>query len=206
MNYMSRRTFVATFLLIGVGLPSAVRAQDSPRASGAVTLFENVRIFDGKSATLSASSNVLVRGNKIETISTQPIAVDGRADTRIIAGGGRTLMPGLIDNHWHAMLARTTPAEAMGDPGYNNLVAGDEATDTLMRGFTTVRDVGGPAFGLKRAIDEGIVKGPRIYPSGAMITVTSGHGDFRQLSDLPRIIGGKLTRMEEIGEIGRAHV
>ena len=108
-------------------------------------------------------------------------------------------MPGLIDNHWHAMLARTTPAEAMGDPGYNNLVAGEEATDTLMRGFTTVRDVGGPAFGLKRAIDEGIVKGPRIYPSGAMITVTSGHGDFRQLTDLPRTIGGMLTRMEQIG-------
>ncbi len=47
-----------------------------------------------------------------------------------------------------------------------------------MRGFTTVRDVGGPAFGLKRAIDRGIHPGPRIYPSGAMITVTSGHGGF----------------------------
>ena len=60
-----------------------------------------------------------------------------------------------------------SPAEAMGDVGYNNLVAGDEATDTLTRGFTTVRDVGGPVFGLKRAIDEGIIEGPRIYPSGA---------------------------------------
>src|SRR5829696_1984140 len=198
MNYMPRRTFVAALLLMGVGL-SAVRAQGSPQTSGAVTLFENVRIFDGKSAALSAPSNVLVRGNKIETISSQPIAADRRADTRIITGGGRTLMPGLIDDHWYAMLVRTTPAEAMGDPGYNNLVAGAEATDTLMRGFTTVRDVGGPAFGLKRAIDEGIVKGPRIYPSGAMITVTSGHGDFRQLTDLPRTIGGMLTRMEQIG-------
>ena len=55
-----------------MGLPSAVSAQDSPQASGAVTLFEDVRIFDGKSATLSAPSNVLVRGNKIETVSTQP--------------------------------------------------------------------------------------------------------------------------------------
>ena len=69
-------------------------------------MFENVRIFDGKSATLSAPSNVLVRGNMIETISAQPIPVDRRADTRIIAGGGRTLMPGLIDAHWHAMLMR----------------------------------------------------------------------------------------------------
>src|SRR6202140_3687651 len=97
------------------------------------------------------------------------------------------------------MLARPTPLQATGDVGFNNLVAGDEATDTLMRGFTTVRDVGGPVFGLKRAIDEGVVKGPRIYPSGAMITVTSGHGDFRQLTDLPRTIGGMLTRMEQIG-------
>jgi imidazolonepropionase-like amidohydrolase len=68
-----------------------------------------------------------------------------------------------------------------------------------MRGFTTVRDMGGPAFGLKRAIDEGLVAGPRIYPSGAIITITSGHGDFRQLSDLPRTIGGMLSRVERIG-------
>ena len=174
-------------------------AQTTAPAGGAVTLFENVRIFDGKSAALSAPSNVLVRGNKIETISTQPIAVDRRADTRIIGGGGRTLMPGLIDNHWHAMLASVTPTQAFGDVGFTNLIAGDEATKTLMRGFTTVRDVGGPVFGLKSAIDVGIVNGPRIYPSGAMITVTSGHGDFRQLTDLPRTIGGMLTRMEQVG-------
>src|SRR5687767_9097826 len=108
-------------------------------------------------------------------------------------------MPGLIDAHWHAMLVRVTPAQAFGDVGFNNFVAGAEATDTLMRGFTTVRDVGGPVFGLKRAIDEGIVKGPRIYPSGAVITVTSGHGDFRELTDLPRTIGGMLHRMEQLG-------
>jgi imidazolonepropionase-like amidohydrolase len=171
----------------------------TPASASAVTLFENVRIFDGKGAALSTPAHVLIRGNVIERISTQPIPVDRRADTRIIDGGGRTLMPGLIDVHWHAMLARITPAQSLGDVGYNNLVAGDEATDTLMRGFTTVRDVGGPAFGLKRAIDEGIVKGPRIYPSGAFITVTSGHGDFRQLTDLPRTIGGMLSRMEQIG-------
>jgi imidazolonepropionase-like amidohydrolase len=175
------------------------QASVSAPMSEAVTLFENVRVFDGKGAALSAPSNVLIRGNIIERISAQPIAVDRRADTRIIEGGGRTLIPGLIDNHWHAMLVRPTPTESFGDVGYNNLVAGDEATDTLMRGFTTVRDVGGPVFGLRRAIDGGIVKGPRIYPSGAVITVTSGHGDFRQPTDLPRTIGGMLTRMEQIG-------
>lgn len=166
----------------------------------ALTLFENVRIFDGKADTLSAEMNVLVRGNKIETISTNPISIDGGAPDKIIAGSGRTLMPGLIDAHWHAMLVRPTPAALLTDDvGYLNLVAGAEATDTLMRGFTTVRDVGGPSFGLKRAIDEGIVVGPRIYPSGAIITVTSGHGDFRQANELPRVIGAPLSRQERTG-------
>jgi imidazolonepropionase-like amidohydrolase len=169
------------------------------QVDAAVTLFNNARVFDGKSTSLSEPTNVLVRGKLIERISRAPIPIDRDATTTIIDGGGRTLMPGLIDMHWHAMLARPTPLQATGDVGFNNLVAGDEATDTLMRGFTTVRDVGGPVFGLKRAIDEGVVKGPRIYPSGAMITVTSGHGDFRQLTDLPRTIGGMLTRMEQIG-------
>ncbi|HTE93876.1 MAG TPA: amidohydrolase family protein, partial [Bradyrhizobium sp.] len=101
---------------------------------------------------------------------------------------------------WHAMLIRPTPVQSInGDVGYNNIAAGAEATDTLMRGFTTIRDVGGPIFGLKSAIDSGIVPGPRIYPSGAVITVTSGHGDFRQLSELPRTIGGMLSRMEQLG-------
>jgi hypothetical protein len=138
------------------------QAPASAPASGAVTLFENVRIFDGKGAALSAPSNVLIRGNIIERISTQPIPVDRRADTRIIAGGGRTLMPGLIDNHWHAALIRVTPAEAFGDVTYNSLLAGAEATDTLMRGFTTVRDLGGPVFGLKRAIDACFLSVPLI--------------------------------------------
>ncbi|WP_077505023.1 amidohydrolase family protein [Sinorhizobium sp. A49] len=182
----SRRWLAALFVL---GACPAAWADD--------VLFENVRIFDGKGATsLSAPSNVLVKGNVIARISTDPVEAEG---AQRIAGNGRTLMPGLIDAHWHAMLARSTPAESFGDVGFNNLVAGDEATDTLMRGFTTVRDVGGPVFGLKRAIDTGIVEGPRIYPSGAMITVTSGHGDFRQMSDLPRVIGGPFARMEQVG-------
>ena len=69
----------------------------------------------------------------------------------------------------------------------------------LLRGFTTVRDLGGPAFGLKRAIDDGLVPGPRIYPSGAMITITGGHGDFRGANELPRQLGGPLSRMEVLG-------
>jgi imidazolonepropionase-like amidohydrolase len=188
---------LGTVLVLGCCFTSAALTQDSQPTT---VLFENVRVFDGKSAQLSGPTNVLVRGNKIEKISTAPIPVDRSGNTRIINGGGRTLMPGLIDVHWHTMLVRPTPAEAIAwDIGYANLVAGDEATDTLMRGFTTVRDLGGPSFGLKRAIDEGVVAGPRIYPSGAVITVTSGHGDFRQPFEVPRILGGTLTRMEQTG-------
>jgi imidazolonepropionase-like amidohydrolase len=163
-------------------------------------VFQNVRIFDGKSGELSQPSHVRVLGNKIDLISATPIPTDRRADTVLINGEGRTLMPGLIDMHWHAMLVRPTPTTGITDDvGYSNLVAGDEATDTLMRGFTTIRDLGGPTFGLKRAIDEGIVVGPRIYPCGAVITVTSGHGDFRQLYEVPRKSGDPRSRIEQIG-------
>jgi imidazolonepropionase-like amidohydrolase len=179
-------------------LPIVLPASAQQSAPVTVVLLQNVRIFDGKSGQLSGPSHVLVRGNRIERISSTPIATDEH--TVLLEGGGRTLMPGLIDMHWHAMLVRPTPAAAMvADIGYTNLVAAAEATDTLLRGFTTVRDLGGPAFGLKRAIDEGLVAGPRIFPSGAVITVTGGHGDFRQLFELPRILGGPPTRMETLG-------
>lgn len=178
----------------------AVHSLAAPSFAESAILFENVRIFDGKSEQLSGARNVLVRGNRIEKISADAIPTDRSADTTIINGGGRTLMPGLIDMHWHAMLVRPTPTEAMvNDVGYTNIQASVEAKDTLMRGFTTIRDLGGPTFGLKRAIDEGLVPGPRIYPSGAVITVTSGHGDFRQKYELPRVLGGRLTRMEQVG-------
>src|ERR1700732_2287503 len=198
MNSVSRRYVVAALSLMALGLASAVHPQSNPPADISATLFQNVRIFDGKSGSLSAPARVLVKGNIIERISAAPSTA--RPGVAWIAVNGRTLMPGLIDAHWHAMLIRPTPVQSItGDVGYNNIAAGAEATDTLMRGFTTIRDVGGPIFGLKSAIDSGIVPGPRIYPSGAIITVTSGHGDFRQLSELPRTIGGMLSRMEQLG-------
>src|SRR5215472_7680850 len=181
------RQLGATLVVVTVFISFRLIAQD---VQPTIVLFQNVRVFDGKSGTLSGPSNVLVRGNKIERISTAPIPTDRSAKTQIIDGGGRTLMPGLIDNHWHTLLVRPTPDTLLTDDiGYINLQAGAEATDTLMRGFTTVRDLGGPSFGLKRAIDDGTVAGPRIYPSGAVITVTSGHGDFRQFYELPRRMG-----------------
>ena len=172
-----------------------------PQKPPAITvLFQNVRIFDGQRASLSAASNVLVRGNKIEKISTAAIPVEPGPETTIINGGGRVLMPGLIDAHWHAFMAATPlPVLMTADSSYLNLLAARQAEATLMRGFTTVRDMGGPVFGLKRAIDEGVMIGPRIYPSGAFISQTSGHGDFRFSFELPRMPGGPLSHSEVEG-------
>ena len=169
---------LASALLV-LFLVSPLQAQSFP--SGAV-VFDNVRIFDG--AALTEPMNVLVEGNKIARISAEPISTDAAA-TRI-AGDGRTLMPGLIDAHWHTFMVRPSMMMASTAPfPFITLLAGVEAESTLMRGFTSVRDLGGPAFGLKMAIDRGVMPGPRIWPSGAMISQTGGHGDFRMLSDLP---------------------
>src|SRR5688572_16235308 len=97
--------FVVVYCQIWAVQAQSVASADSA-ASGVVTLFQNVRVFNGKTDSLSAPSYVLVRGNKIDDISTSPIATDRRADTKVIDGGGRTLMPGLIDMHWHATLVR----------------------------------------------------------------------------------------------------
>jgi imidazolonepropionase-like amidohydrolase len=195
--HRTREYLVNAVFIVGCFLAPVVVAQD--QASTGV-IFENVRIFNGTADRLSGPSNVLTVGNIIRTISTAPIADPPNMKVQRVRGDGRTLMPGLIDNHWHTMMVRPTPAALlMGDIGHLNLVAGAEATDTLMRGFTTVRDVGGPAFGLKRAIDEGTIAGPRIFPSGAIITITSGHGDFRQPFEVPRVLGSPQSRGELLG-------
>jgi imidazolonepropionase-like amidohydrolase len=164
------------------------------------TLFRNVRIFDGTSPDLSEPSHVLVRGSTIAQISPAAgPAADGAGFT-VIDGGGRVLMPGLIDAHWHAAYTTLPAAVAMtADAGYVQLVAGRDAAATLLRGFTSVRDTGGPTFGLKRAIDEGVVLGPRIYPSGAFISQTGGHADFRLRHEVPRGSAGWLSYGEMVG-------
>ncbi len=203
MKRHATRVLLSSLLLLGSSATAlAQQAGAAPRpATGPVTLFQNVRTFDGKSEGLSGPSDVLVRGNKIERIapagSIQPGAAAGAT---VIPGGGRVLMPGLIDAHWHTMLL-SLPAEValFTDLGFLNLQAGANAQATLMRGFTSVRDLGGPAFGLKRAIDAGIVVGPRIYPAGAMISQTGGHGDFRFPFELPRGNTSPLSRSEVLG-------
>ena len=171
---------LAAAVLSGAASAQAQAPTPAPPPKPSAVLIENVRIFDGKSDRLSAPSNVLVVGNKIQSISAAPISPPADATLTRIAGAGRTLMPGLIDNHVHIVMTASTMAQ-MSDPNakFEAIEArgAEEARQTLLRGFTTVRDLGGPVFGIKKAIDAGKAEGPRIYPSGAMISQTSGHGD-----------------------------
>ena len=162
-------------------LVAAASPAQTPASPG--VLFTNVRVFDG-SNVLAAMQNVLVEGNKITKISAQPIAAaDG---TVTIDGTGKTLMPGLIDAHVHIMFSSLSQVGLLtGDLAFVALSAAKESERTLLRGYTTIRDMGGPVFGLKRGIDAGLAVGPRIFPSGAFISQSGGHGDFRLPNDLP---------------------
>lgn len=186
---------VLAFAPLGATLAQASAQKEAPRA----VLFENVRVFDGKADRLSAATNVLVVGNRIQRISTAPITPPADASVTRIAGGQRTLMPGLIDGHTHLMfMSLPQGAALLADIGYLNILAARAATEMLMRGFTTARDLGGPVFGLKRAIDTGVVAGPRIWPAGAMISQSGGHGDFRLPTEMPAAEGA-LSYAERVG-------
>ena len=118
-------------------------------------IFENVRIFNGTSDQLSAPSNVLVVGNLIKAISGAPIADPPATSVTRIPGGGRTLMPGMSDMHVHIFMSASSQAEMM-DPKASfealEAKAAEQARLMLLRGFTAARDVGGPVFGIKWAI------------------------------------------------------
>ena len=166
------------------------------------TLFRDVRVFDGRTGAISGPAQVLLRGELVDVVAPAHEALPGADGARVIDGHGHTLIPGLIDAHWHSVLAAAPLAAAlMGDIGFLHILAAATARDTLMRGFTTIRDAGGPAFGLKQAIDAAVVPGPRIFPSGAMISQTGGHGDFRTLNDVPRGRLGHLTHGELVGAV-----
>lgn len=167
------------------------------RAEQAPVLLTNLRLFDGIRTVVQEGVNILIEGNRIKAL---PGAGETVANVRAIDCNGWLAMPGLIDAHWHATLCAIPQMVAMtADPGYLHILAAREAGRTLMRGFTTVRDAGGPAFALERAIREGIVSGPRIFPSGAMISQTSGHGDFRLRHEIPRTAHSALNPAEAIG-------
>ena len=197
---LSRRGFIAGVgaSLAALGLFSSKVAQAAAPGPARPIAFRNFLLFDGKSKQLRGGLRLLVEGNRIKLLGTTDLTVPDGAQT--IDCGGRVMMPGLIDAHWHTIFAALSVPELFAaDIGYIFLAASAEAERTLMRGFTSVRDLGGPSFALKQAIDGGLATGPRIYPSGGMITTTGGHGDMRPLADLPRSMGGPLSYLERTG-------
>ena len=191
MNIRTKFIEYTGALLICILISTTVFAGEevSKAAPAAVqTLIINARVFDGNSAKLAEGLNVLIEGNKIVKIS--KTALTPATGATVIDAKSRTLMPGLIDAHTHIMFA-TVPLIAVltSDISFINVAAVKAANDMLMRGFTSIRDLGGPVFGLKRGIDTGLVPGPRIWPAGAFISQTGGHGDLRLPTDLPARLG-----------------
>jgi imidazolonepropionase-like amidohydrolase len=165
------------------------------------TVFRDVRVFDGRSDSLTEVTDVVVADGRIASIGPRDEPAPAGADERrVIDGAGRVLMPGLIDAHVHTMFGMLALPDLLSADGtYIGIAAASGAEAMLQRGFTSVRDAGGPSFGLKRAIDAGLVAGPRIWPSGAFISQTAGHGDFRSTSDLPRGVCGHHSYPEIVG-------
>ena len=169
-----------------------------PNRSGArPLLIKNVQIFDGISDQLIAG-HVLVDGRTIVAVETSPIAEGD--ETTVIDGAGRVLMPGMTDAHVHLVGMVNTMVDLL-TATQSQLAAATlaRAKDTLLRGFTTVRDMGGDTAGIKNVIDAEPSLGPRIYPSQAAISQTAGHGDFGFLYERPTALGGNQSRPEQIG-------
>jgi len=199
LSNTSRATVAWVLAVVGLALDVGAQA---PQPTPPVTLFTNVRIFDGRRPSLSAVQHVLVRGQTIERISASPIAVQASLDTTVIDGGGRTLMPGLIDAHVHMMFNSMAPQQMLSpDLSVETITraSAEQAREMLLRGFTAVRDVSGPSMPLKSLIDGGKAQGPRIWPSGPMISQTSGHADLRAPIEPSRRFSGRQPRMEVLG-------
>ena len=170
----------------------ALAQDDAPKQ----TLFTNVQIFDGVNEERMAG-NVLVEGNLIKQVSAAAISAPGAT---IIDGGGRTLMPGLIEGHGHLQMNGTSIADIENVKNWEELAirSAVNAEAALMSGFTTWRDAGGMGAGLRKTIDAGLVSGPRIYPSGGFIGPTGSHADFRNFNtpnetlNGPQSAGGRL--------------
>jgi len=163
----------------------------------ATTVITNVSIFNGTDEILITGKDVVIKGNLIDSI------VDTGGDTSgyglVIDGKGGYLSPGLIDMHWHMTLGEGFEESASQPIQYAAFRIADDAHDYLLRGFTTSRDAAGPTVGVKRAIDENLIPGPRIYPSEIGLSQYSGHIDFRNPNFLPAEMGGPVDPIEQIG-------
>lgn len=153
-------------------------------------VFHGGALLDPRSADLLYGSEVLVEGERIREIATQRIDVPNatRVDLR-----GRTLMPGLIDAHVHIYLPEVNLARLEGTPvSLLTAKAVPILRSMLQRGFTTVRDVGGADWGIKEAVESGIIEGPRLFIAGCALTQTGGQADVRLRND-NRILGDSST-------------
>ena len=190
-----RQLSAAAVALLFLAAPAAGQEEEAPQQ----VLITNVNVFDGKTNGLAMGQDVLVEDNLIKDIGNDTQA---RSDAIVIDGGGRTLMPGLIDGHAHVMINHNFPVVEtnmdLTDIAYRATLV---MKRFLVDGFTSVRDMGGPAFGLQRNIDGGVIVGPRIFPSGAFISQTSGHGDFRERGDpgFSHNVSGDLSNFERMG-------
>jgi imidazolonepropionase-like amidohydrolase len=151
------------------------------------TLFRDARLFDGSSEDLRDGADVLIADGVIQEISDRPLTPGG--DVEVIDCAGRVLMPGLIDAHVHVYAASVNLARVVRwPPAYTAHFAARFLEACLDRGFTTIRDMGGGDVGLAGALRDGLVKGPRLFYGGRVISQTGGHGDSRpgdsELSDL----------------------
>lgn len=178
---------------------TAAEAQES---NSKKILIKNVEVFNGfEENTIRA--NILIVDNIIETISKNEIPVD-QTSVKVIDGQGKFVIPGLIDAHVHLLFESIPQSQVMfADFAMLNLLAAESAEKQLLRGFTTVRDLGGGALTLAKAIDMKIVKGPRVFASGAFISQTGGHGDFGLPTDVPRK-AGEMSYAEENGMVAVA--
>jgi imidazolonepropionase-like amidohydrolase len=159
-------------------------------------LFKNVHVLDVRRGVLLPDHAVLVEGDAIRELSDKPIA---SPSARVIDGGGRTLMPGLIDCHAHVTFSQTNLGLLAGTPSTTlALRTLPILRGMLRRGFTTVRDAGGADWALKQAVEDGMdgtVVGPRLFVSGPALSPTGGHGDFRTRSDRLQPVGCGCQRL-----------
>ncbi len=179
--------------LLSVSVLSSANALADEHSS---VLIRDVHVFDGVSKARIENANVLIEDNLIKEVSQDVI---NAPDALVIDGGGKTLMPGLSDAHTHIVWNDNVETLIFDQPDvYTGVLAALNAEEMLLRGFTTVRDLGGPALGLKKAIDDGLVPGPRILPAGMFLSQTSGHGDFE-----PRL---KYRSSHYSGQVDQAYI
>lgn len=143
----------------------------------ASTLFRNLRLFDGEGDALIEGVEILVEGDRIKEVADRPIQA---AAARVIDAGGRTLMPGLIDCHYHAYAADADLGRLDRMPrSLQALHARRMLEASLKRGYTTIRDAAGADWGLAIACETGLIHGPRLLYPGRALSPTGGHGDMR---------------------------